>query len=268
LAIQQRALGPDHQDIAGSLDNLAAALLGRGKLAEAEALERLALAMRRKLLGDEHLDVALSLNNLAHVLHAAGQLAEAESLHRQALALRKRLLGNEHADVAASLAGLADVLHDASKLAEAESCQREELAIRRQLVQAVSPPLPSALEGLVDAFSRLTRTMLAAGKFAAAEPLAREWLALGEKEMPDDWQTFNARSALGASLLGQKKPADAEPLLLTGYEGLKQRAGKLPTELKPSRLKEAAQRLVQLYEAVNRSDQAEAWKQKLDALVE
>ena len=33
----------------------------------------------------------------------------------------------------------------------------------------------------------------------------------------------NARSLLGESLIGQKKYADAEPLVLSGYEGLRAR---------------------------------------------
>ena len=33
---------------------------------------------------------------------------------------------------------------------------------------------------------------------------------------------------MGATLLGQKKYAEAEPLLLAGYEGMKQREAKIP----------------------------------------
>jgi eukaryotic-like serine/threonine-protein kinase len=47
-----------------------------------------------------------------------------------------------------------------------------------------------------------TSTLLEEGKFAEAEPLARECLALRETMIPDDWRTFNARSMLGGSLLG------------------------------------------------------------------
>ena len=56
---------------------------------------------------------------------------------------------------------------------------------------------------------------------ASAWPFAKS-------RIPDDWLTFNARSLLGGSLLGQKKYAEAEPLLLSGYEGMKQREDKIP----------------------------------------
>ncbi len=105
-------------------------------------------------------------------------------------------------------------------------------------------------------------TLLQGGKFAEAERPARECLALREAEIPDNWRTFNARSLLGGSLLGQKKYAAAEPLLLSGYEGLRQRERQIPPEGKP-RLREALQRLVQLYEVTDQPDQAAQWKYKL-----
>jgi serine/threonine protein kinase len=104
--------------------------------------------------------------------------------------------------------------------------------------------------------------LLDEGKFAEAEPVARECLELREEQIPDDWLTFNARSMLGGSLLGQKKYAEAEPLLLSGYEGLKKREDKIPPAgmIRPQ---EALQRLVQLYENTERSDQAARWKNEL-----
>jgi len=107
-------------------------------------------------------------------------------------------------------------------------------------------------------------TLLQAGKFVEAEPKARECLAQREKLIPNDWRTFNAASMLGGSLLGQKKYAEAEPLLLSGYEGLKQRKDKIPPN-GMVRLKEAIQRLVQLYGATGQMEKAAEMKKELDA---
>ena len=82
------------------------------------------------------------------------------------------------------------------------------------------------------------------------------------ESIPDDWRTINARSMVGGALLGQEKYAEAEPLLLSGYEGMKQRQDKIPQQGKP-RVRETVQRLVQLYEATDRLDQAAEWKKKL-----
>jgi hypothetical protein len=60
----------------------------------------------------------------------------------------------------------------------------------------------------------LALAYLSQGKFAASEPLAREAMELDRKIRPDGWQGFRAESLLGASLAGQKKYAEAEPLLI------------------------------------------------------
>jgi hypothetical protein len=90
-------------------------------------------------------------------------------------------------------------------------------------------------------------------------------MSIRETKEPNAWSTFNTQSLLGAALLGQQKYADAEPLLLKGYEGMKQRADKIPPQSKP-RLADAAARLVQLYEATNRPDDAQKWKDELEKL--
>jgi eukaryotic-like serine/threonine-protein kinase len=80
------------------------------------------------------------------------------------------------------------------------------------------------------------------------------------KKEPADWSTFNTQSLLGGVLLGQKKYADAEPLLVQGYEGMKQREAKIPA-LGRVRLTEAQERLVQFYTA---TDKADEWRKKLE----
>jgi hypothetical protein len=64
---------------------------------------------------------------------------------------------------------------------------------------------------------------------------------------------------LGGALLGQKKYADAEPLLLAGYEGMKKQEAKIPPQ-GTGRLTEAVERLVQLYEATGKPDEVKKWQ--------
>jgi hypothetical protein len=66
------------------------------------------------------------------------------------------------------------------------------------------------------ALAALVMYLLAQNKFAEAEPLLRECLAVRTKNRPDDWTMFSARALLGAALVGQGKYAEAEPLLLQG----------------------------------------------------
>jgi hypothetical protein len=90
----------------------------------------------------------------------------------------------------------------------------------------------------------------------------RECLTLRQKTQPDAWTTFDTRSILGEALAGQKKYADAGPLLRAGYEGMKQRQAKIPPQGKV-RLTEAVGRLVQPYDAWGKKDEAATWRKEL-----
>ena len=101
--------------------------------------------------------------------------------------------------------------------------------------------------------------LLDAKAWTQAEVVLREALATREAKEPDAWTTFNTKSMLGGALLGQKKYAEAEPLLKAGYEGMKKRAEKLPPGSK-DRLAQALDRLIELPEATNKPDDAKKWE--------
>jgi tetratricopeptide (TPR) repeat protein len=82
LAISEKALGPDHPDVATSLNNLALLYRNQGRYADAEPLYKRSLAIREKALGPDHPDVAQSLNNLAGLYDSQGRYAEAEPLYK------------------------------------------------------------------------------------------------------------------------------------------------------------------------------------------
>ena len=67
---------------------------------------------------------------------------------------------------------------------------------------------------------------------------------------------------LGGALLGQQKYEEAEPLLLKGYQGMSERETSMPA---PAlfRLTEALERLVRLYQATNKKDEAAEWQAEL-----
>ncbi len=100
---------------------------------------------------------------------------------------------------------------------------------------------------------------LEAKAFAVAEPLLRESLPIREKKEPDYWKTFDTKSLLGGALLGQKKYAEAEPLLLAGYEGMKQRQKTIPPQSKV-RLLAALDRLIELSTVTDKPDDLKKWQ--------
>lgn len=103
--------------------------------------------------------------------------------------------------------------------------------------------------------------LLAESKPAEAELKLRESLALRQRMQPDDWTTFDAQSMLGAALMDQKKYTAAERLLLTGYEGMRQRQAKIPAQDR-SHLHRAHDRLVHLYEVWGKPDEAARWRKE------
>jgi hypothetical protein len=189
-------------------------------------------------------------------LRAAEQPAGSLSAIEETVKSRKAQLGSEHLDTLASMNALALAYEHAGRLAEAEPIEREILTSVRSRGDKESAAVANFLAEC--AFARLLEE-----RFAQAEPFARECLAIREKLVPDDWLTFNTFSILGGSLLGQKKYAEAEPLLLSGYEGLKAREEKIPA-VGTILIQEALERLVQLDEATSRPARAAEWKVKLD----
>lgn len=239
LEIWRATLPVGHPNIATSLNNLAQLLFVQNKLAEAEPLFREALEIRRETLPSGHPSIATSLNNLAGLLKNQNRLADAEPLSREALEIWRAALPVGHPNIALGLNNLADVLRGQNKLAEAEPFYREVLEIDRAALPAGHPDIAISLGNLASLLLNQSRP-------SEAEPLIREALTIREKSQPDAWTTFNTKSMLGGALLGQKKFAEAESLLMTGYEGLHQRETTIPARSKVY-IPEALERLVQLY---------------------
>ena len=129
---------------------------------------------------------------------------------------------------------------------------KESVAVRRKQAKPDDPQFAGLL-------AQVALDLLKSRQHAAAEEFLRECLAIREKTQPDLWTTFNSKSMLGAALRGQKKYADAEPLLLKGYEGMKQRETSIPSQAK-IRIPEALDRLIELYTATNKPDEVKKWK--------
>ena len=83
LAIRERALGPEHPDVASSLNNLGNAFYHRGRHAEARPVYERALAIRESAFGQNSPDVAVTITNLASVYDEFGRYVEAEALNRR-----------------------------------------------------------------------------------------------------------------------------------------------------------------------------------------
>jgi hypothetical protein len=106
----------------------------------------------------------------------------------------------------------------------------------------------------------LALNLLLQERYDEAEPVARDAVAMNRTE---DFKFPYWVSILGAALLGQKRYAEAEPLLLKGYEGTKQ-VESLFIECK-WRNTQVGKWIIHLYEAGNRPEKARMWRAKLEA---
>ena len=140
----------------------------------------------------------------------------------------------------------------------------EGVALVKANVSAARETLPEASPGLAAVLAQNGLALLELKAWADAEPILRECLAIREKTEADDWRTFNAQSLLGDALLGRHKYADAEPLLLQGYRGMKERQSKIPTDARVY-LSHALDRLVRLYDQWDRPAEASRWRKQLEA---
>src|SRR5262249_2713218 len=150
------------------------------------------------------------IHRQAHEL-APKKSAEAEPLFRRALEGYRKAQGPDGALTLDLTLDLANLLDQAGRGPEAEPLFRAGLAGVRKRFGCAEPRTAGvlAMRGL---------GLIQQGKWAEAEAILRECLAIREKVQPDEWTTFNTRSLLGGSLLGQKKYAEAEPLIISGYE--------------------------------------------------
>jgi len=97
---------------------------------------------------------------------------------------------------------------------------------------------------------------------AAAEPLFADCLEICEARYPaDNWQIGVARSALGEYLSIQERYAEAETLLVDGYEQLTASGGSMAEQEK------ALERLVHYFEARDMPLDAEKYRALLDVVV-
>jgi tetratricopeptide (TPR) repeat protein len=254
----KEALGPDHPDTLHSMNALASAYQATGQLDRALPLYEQVLAKRQEKLGPDHPDTLTGLNNLAMAYQAAGQPAKARPLFEQALAKSKEKLGPSHPNTLTFMNNLAVTYLALKQPDKAIPLLHDFLAKHRQRLGADSP-------GLAGLLALVGQELLKSEHFAEAEPIVGECLRIRTAQKPDAWTTFNTQSMLGGSLAGQKKYAEAEPLLLAGYEGMKQRAAQIPSRAKV-RLTEALDRLVQLYDAWGKPDQAARWRAERDKL--
>jgi serine/threonine protein kinase/tetratricopeptide (TPR) repeat protein len=247
LHLQKSTLGPDHPDTLYSMGELGYLHWRMKKFEKAIMQYEEKWKLEEKKLGRDHPETLSTAANLGANYKAAGRLKEAIPFLEEAYRAGRKI-----PDLAGVTEPLIEAYTRAGENAKLTKLLQEQLSWARQA-------LPKDRPRLAGLFAKIGLGLLAQQKWAQAEPLLRECLAIRAKQEPDDWRTFNTRSMLGEALLGQKKYAAAGPLLLAGYEGMKEREKKIPPQGR-LRLPEAAERLIELYKATNKPEALTKWQ--------
>jgi tetratricopeptide (TPR) repeat protein len=259
LDVQLIKLGAGHPDTLNTKLNLALCYQYQGKYDRAEPLDQEALAGFTSLFGPEHPLTLTSKHNLAFLYEVQQKYDQAEPLFREAITASRKKLGVAHPSTQTSIIHLIVCLEQQGRPAQAEPLLRELADLWKENAGAHFARYPG-YHPLCD----LGYNLLLQQKGADAEAVLRPCLAMYQKKDADAWITFHAQSLLGGALLLQKKYAEAEPLLRQGYLGMKQRAATIPRLLQP-RLTDGLRRLVQLYDAWGKVDEAANWRKELEA---
>ena len=251
LKLATARLGAHHPRTLMSMSNLAEGYRAVGKMDRALPLMEETLRLRTAKLGVDHPDTITSMANLAAGYKSVGQMDRALPLYEEAAGgLEKRRFQHQNAKLV--ILNTIIAYESAKQFEKAEAWQRKWMAAVKAEAGAASPAYAGEL-------ALLGFLLLKQQKGAEAEPILRESLALREKAEPDEWTTFNTQSVLGGALQGQTKYAEAEPLLLKGYEGMKQREKMIPQQAS-FRVADALDRLIELYTAMNKPDEVKKWQ--------
>ncbi len=293
LALRKAKLGPEHPGTLVSMGNLAESYADSGRNDRALELFEEMLALARTNSSLDHSFASAWLEGQARCLANSGQLDRAGAILDEVVASRRKTQGDGHPETFRARISRAELDLARGRLDAAEAASRailddcrarlgadERVTIAARLVLArvraargdreAAAPLyraalesarkkPSDRETLAAALAESGRSWLAASDWTAAESLLREAQAIREVAKPQHWATAEVRSLLGGTLMGEKKTAEAAPLLRSGYEGMARSAAAIPLVDRP-RLAQALDRLIAAGAGVGTTAEVAAWK--------
>jgi len=206
LHLRETVLGPDHPDVAASLDYLAELLDHTARGEEAESLYRRAVDIRNGHLGADHFRWA-HLDAERAQLELSGLYDEATTIAQQALRAAELTEGPDHPDVARSALNLATLYQEKAEYTEAEPLFKRSIAINEKVFGPDGLYVAESLDKLASLYGQQAR-------YAEAEPLLNRSLAITELRFGPDNRLLPASLSSLATLYSMEgRYSLAEPLL-------------------------------------------------------
>ncbi|MGD8538147.1 MAG: serine/threonine-protein kinase [Candidatus Aminicenantes bacterium] len=249
LNVARETYDTEHPELAAPITSLAVLLHERGKYDEAESLYREALGIRQKHFGRQDEGVASILNNLGIVLQDKGDYDAAEPIFREILEIDRKLLGDDNLNVAIDLNNLGNIMKYKQDYEAGESYLREAISI---LKKHEHPWVAVAMSNLGELMNRK-------GDYEGAEPVLEEALSIGLEHLGDKNQDVaKLQSRYGECLLKLGKHEEAEDKLLVALPILRDTLG-----VQDKRTQKTIGLIVELYEILDRIEEAEKYRQLL-----
>ncbi len=215
LEIALNVFGKESREYAVTLNNLAFAYDDLNSLDSAKMYYIQALSIDTKLFGDTSVDVANNLNNLAFIYQEKRNYNKAESLFTSAYYIRKKILGDDHPDVGLAKLNLANAFFYLKNYNNAEQLVNEAL-------KTWGRKLNKDHYYFGKGYAWLGKIQNAEGKYTSAYSNLTKSLQIRKKIYNDkNYLVVSTKTEMGVSLIGQRKFADAERILLANYHNIK-----------------------------------------------
>ncbi|HMP79520.1 MAG TPA: serine/threonine-protein kinase [Pirellulaceae bacterium] len=263
-------LGAEHPNTLRTLSHLATAYRDAGRVPDAiELYEQLRSVMLERP-GVDHPDTLVVLGQLAITYRMASRTAEAFEM----LELAGTGLEKHHYQVQSSTW----IVNEAINAYEVEQKFHCAEIWLRKWSAVIGRKYGDDSTVSAQLLARLGRNLLLQQKFQDAQSILRESLEILQRDEPDVWTTYNTQSLLGAALMGRAKVlstaadadsrvqasalfSEAETMLIDGFEGLNKHAEQIPGHSQNC-LRDAVERLIELYQALNRPAERSRWEEK------
>jgi eukaryotic-like serine/threonine-protein kinase len=179
-------------EMAVTLSNLGAVLIGQGKYTEAEPFVLEGLELRRRVLGDAHTGTGGALFRLSDLRYRQGKYGEAEKAAQESIEVFKRALASPQDSTLFTnpLFEMGLILDKVGRIHEAEAYLRQTFDIRTRL-------LPKGNLGIVKAEGALGECLTMQNRYAEAEPLLLDSYQIFESTtVPNDGRRTEAAKRL------------------------------------------------------------------------
>jgi CHAT domain-containing protein/tetratricopeptide (TPR) repeat protein len=263
LEIRKAHLGPEHLDVAASLEARGVYLRALGEDERAAHALRQAVAIRVEVLGPRHPDVAHAERELALALIGPRRVIEADSLCRAALEIQRVALGEMHPETQVTLGLLGQVLVSRGRGLEGEQMLRKAL----EGLRAATQDSEELQLQLATVELDLTRTLANRARYDEAEALVTHALRTRREIFGDRHPDYaHALGTLAVIAQNRNDPTRATDLTQESYEILRQALGE-ENRLVIAKMGDVALAMTGSWQARKSSIvAAEAWFRKAEPL--